>query len=197
MTLGGGSKDEVEAGLPCVVWVLVYINKVSHSKWAREGHSNCLILHSLTKEMSCHLERAVCPSWTLRWFHCTQGQSCLRHLVYHMYELHERRGYSGGSVSAGPSRKFQRRPSAVWGTLSHPGGSKARKLKNWEPNLDNKLTQLSKLMTTQRSRVKHLLSEWEEESGRISVAVHRRYGISAGTWLSSKNKKCGASDLIV
>lgn len=30
MTLGGGSKDEVEAGLPCVVWVLVYINKVSH-----------------------------------------------------------------------------------------------------------------------------------------------------------------------
>lgn len=32
MTLGGGSKDGVEAGLSHDEWVLVYINKVSHSK---------------------------------------------------------------------------------------------------------------------------------------------------------------------
>lgn len=148
MTLGGGSKDGVEAGLSRDVWVLVYINKVSHSKWAREGHSSCLILCCLTKEMPCHLVRVVCPSWTLRWSHCTQSQSCLGHLVYHMYKLYERRGYSDGSVSAGPSRKFQRSPSTVWGALSHPTGSRARRLKNWEPNLDNgKFTHLSKLMT--------------------------------------------------
>lgn len=190
MTMGGGSKDEVEAGLPSDVWALVCINNLSHSKWTFKGHLSCLIFHSPTKEMSCHLARAVCPWQTLRWPPLDPKTEVPWDIwsTLCMQSMREG-GYSDASVSTGLPRKFQWRPSAVQGNLSHPTGSRARRLKKLRTQLRQWAHLVVKAHDSLKSRVKHPFRKCEEESGRVRVTVHRRCGISAGTWLSSKNKQ--------